>query len=81
MIDGAIRAAVEEAIRFLRPGGTHLVAVNDHEICVVALEAKSPRRYAVGCLTCSYFISDNTDRAFMAIHNHTKDERSQVPNG
>lgn len=77
MIDGVVRTAIEEAIRFLKPGATHLVTVNEHEIAIIALA--HPKTFAVGCLTCNGFLDHATVRPFLVLHQHTKNEGDPVP--
>lgn len=80
MIDAVVKAAIEEAIRFLRPGDVYRATVDEHEITIVPTTEDDPgnktrvlRRYIVVCRTCSKFLSDNTRRPYTAIHFHANE--------
>lgn len=78
MIDGVVRAAIEEALRFLQPGDLYHCEVNEHRIAVVALRGGlKVGGFLVACQRCELLLavfSPSARLAFMTIHDHTKRE-------
>ncbi len=81
MIDAVVKNAIEEALRFLRPGDDYQCVVNTHSIIVIALGSGGPggrsvAGFLVACDTCRALVHANAPRgkAFLAIHAHTKTE-------
>lgn len=86
MIDALIKAAVEDAVRFLRPGDTYRCCVNTHDILVIALGESVPggratSGYVVVCETCKALIESEAPhrRIFLPIHKHTNHEPEGNP--
>jgi hypothetical protein len=79
MIDGAIKAAVEETLQFLRLGQTYTCLVDEHEIDIVRIDPDGmdmkSREYLIACATCSRLVARSVQhrRAFLEIHKHTEE--------
>ena len=75
MIDAIVKQAIEEALRFLQPGDSYRCEVNNHTMLAIALRGGlKVGGYLVACETCNALIQSDTRLAFLAIHQHTKDE-------
>lgn len=83
MIDGVIRAAVEEAIRFIRPGAVYACSVNDHRVVVIRIGEDGPvataPNYFVACGDCLAVIAEDVPlrRVVLELEKHTKDEAEE----
>lgn len=78
MMDAIVKASVEEAVRFLRPGDTYRCCVNTHDLIVVAIGEGGPggratSGYLVACETCKALLEAMSPhrRIFVQIHKHT----------
>lgn len=75
MIDGVIRKAIEESIRFIAPGAVYACAVDDHRIVIVRVIADDGRtpEYFVACSDCLAVLSEREigRRVYHVINNHT----------
>ena len=80
MIDGVVKTAIEEALRFLQPGDLYRCEVNGHTMLVIALRGGLKcGGYFVACESCEWLLQTsvtNPRPAFLAIHHHTKNEES-----
>jgi hypothetical protein len=79
MIDGAIRDAVETAIRFLQPGAAYRFGLDDHDVELVRLQAIGPSTicgYLAICHTCRALVGTELPwrRAYLEIHKHPTEE-------
>lgn len=73
-LDGAIRAALEESMRFLRPGAVYGCSVDDHRVVIIRLESAEPGGFFVACGDCLAVIAEdiNLRRVYLAIDKHAK---------
>lgn len=73
MIDGVIRKAIEEAIRFLGPGSSYTCEIDGHVFVFVRTSSQQPR-YVVICTDCRAALELDADhrRAFLVAHRHTQ---------
>lgn len=71
MIDGKIRDAVEEAIRFLQPGAAYAATFDEHAIAIIRRDA--PGTFLVVCADCRSLLAIEvaTRRVYLTIHRHT----------
>lgn len=77
-LDGKIRDALEESIRFLSPGTFYSCSVDEHAVAIMALAPKAG--FLVVCTDCKALVAFDIPRrrVYLEIHKHTKEP---VPNG
>jgi hypothetical protein len=80
VIDGVVRAAVEESLRFLRAGQVHDVEVDGHTFsCVRTVAALPDVEFSLACVTCSKFIGYVLlRRVFLAINKHNEEPLPEI---
>lgn len=75
MMDGVIRQAIDEAIRFLPPGVPYVASLDGHELVIIAtgsgVRTGGRRPYLVACRSCMRLLDETSTNPYHAGYRHT----------